>query len=90
MFDFKGTKWQSVNDRFRQLYLKNAYRVVLTRARQGMVIFVPRGDEKDPTRLPHFYDATFDYLKSFGLREISVDTGKSSEASNVSAPALFE
>jgi len=41
-FKFKGTKWQPVNDDLWRLYVKNAYRVILTRARQGMVIFVPR------------------------------------------------
>ena len=60
---FKGNKWQNINSPDRQLYLKNAYRVLLTRARQGMVIFVPAGDTEDPTRLPEFYDSTFDYLK---------------------------
>jgi len=49
------------------LYLKNAYRVLLTRARQGMVIVVPQGDEDDPTRLPEFYDDTFNYLQSIGI-----------------------
>jgi hypothetical protein len=59
---FKGTKWQSVNDKSKRVYLKNAYRVLLTRARQGMVIFVPRGDHLDHTRLPRFYDGTFRFL----------------------------
>jgi hypothetical protein len=66
-WNFKGTKWQSVHDRFRRLYLKNAYRVLLTRARQGMVIFVPQGDEADPTRPKRFYDETYAYLLSCGL-----------------------
>lgn len=66
-FAFKGTAWQSVNDRFRRLYLKNAYRVILTRARQGMVVFVPRGDPDDPTRLPEFYDGIFEYLRACGV-----------------------
>ncbi|MFT4091154.1 MAG: DUF2075 domain-containing protein [Asticcacaulis sp.] len=69
-YSFKGTKWQSVNDRFRRLYLKNAYRVLLTRARQGMVIFVPHGDETDVTRPKAFYDATYAFLKDCGLQEI--------------------
>ncbi len=63
---FKGTKWQSVKDESRRRYLKNAYRVLLTRARQGMVIFVSKGDDSDPTRAPSFYDGTFDYLRSCG------------------------
>jgi schlafen family protein len=64
---FKGTKWQSVKDESRRLYLKNAYRVLLTRARQGMIIFVPNGDSLDATRPPFFYDGTFDYLRSCGV-----------------------
>lgn len=64
---FKGTKWQSVNDESRRLYLKNAYRVVLTRARQGMILFVPQGDRADLTRPPSFYDGTFAYLRSCGI-----------------------
>jgi hypothetical protein len=64
---FKGTRWQSVNDESRRLYLKNAYRVILTRARQGMVLFVPKGDVSDPTRPASFYDGTFEYLHSCGI-----------------------
>jgi hypothetical protein len=48
-------------------YLRNAYRVLLTRARQGMVIFVPPGDSTDHTRPPSYYDATFDYLRNAGV-----------------------
>jgi Uncharacterized conserved protein (DUF2075) len=64
---FKGTKWQNIADLTRQLYLKNAYRVLLTRARQGMIIFIPEGNDLDQTRKPEFYDGTFNYLKSIGL-----------------------
>lgn len=64
---FKGTRWQYVNDEFKRLYLKNAYRVILTRARQGMIILVPRSDGSDRTRPPSFYDGTFDYLRSCGI-----------------------
>ncbi len=67
---FKGTKWQSVNDESKRLYLKNAYRVILTRARQGMVLFVPNGDVSDPTRPRSFYDGTFDYLRRCGIPTI--------------------
>jgi hypothetical protein len=66
-YKFKGTRWQSVNDRFWRLYLKNAYRVILTRARQGVVIFVPKGDGEDPTRPPDFYDGIFDFLRRCGV-----------------------
>lgn len=64
---FKGSKWQSVKDASRQLYLKNAYRVILTRARQGMVLFVPTGASSDCTRPPSFYDGTFEYLRACGI-----------------------
>jgi hypothetical protein len=67
---FRGTAWQSVSDPIRRMYLKNAYRVLLTRARQGMVIFLPFGDPGDPTRLPEFYDETYSYLRDVGIREL--------------------
>jgi Uncharacterized conserved protein (DUF2075) len=64
---FRGTVWQSVNSSDRQLYLVNAYRVLLTRARQGLVIFVPEGNDDDPTRPRRFYDGTFEFLLRCGL-----------------------
>jgi hypothetical protein len=64
---FRGSKWQSVKAETRQLYLVNAYRVLLTRARQGMVIFVPIGDESDATRPPEFYDGTYQLLLDCGV-----------------------
>jgi hypothetical protein len=67
-FSFRGTKWQSVNAPDRKLFLKNAYRVLLTRARQGMVIFVPPGDSSDPTRAPQVYESIHDYLQLCGIR----------------------
>jgi hypothetical protein len=67
---FRGAKWQIVNDEDAKRYLKNAYRVLLTRARQGMVIFVPHGSNEDETRPDSFYDGTFDYLRSLGVIEI--------------------
>lgn len=66
-WSFKGSRWQRIRSQERQLYLKNAYRVLLTRARQGMVIVVPEGDSADPTRDPAFYDATYEYLRSVGV-----------------------
>ena len=66
-FSFRGTKWQRVNSLDRQIYIKNAYRVLLTRARQGMVIYVPRGDSSDPTRAPEIYDDIYEYLLSCGI-----------------------
>jgi hypothetical protein len=68
---FKGNKWQTIGDETRKRYLLNSYRVLLTRARQGMIIFVPEGDDKDITRLPSFYDGTFEYLEAIGLKVCS-------------------
>jgi len=64
---FVGNKWNYVKKIERQNYLKNAYRVLLTRARQGMVIVVPSGNINDPTRNPDFYDPIFTYLKNIGF-----------------------
>lgn len=65
--DFKGSRWLKIANLDNRQYLRNAYRVLLTRARQGMVIFVPKGDSNDPTRRPEFYDTTFEYLASLGI-----------------------
>ncbi len=65
--DFRGTRWCNIHKSENQNYLRNAYRVLLTRARQGMVIFVPQGDSSDPTRSPAYYDSTFHYLSGLGL-----------------------
>jgi hypothetical protein len=66
-WEFKGSRWQRIRGADRKLYLKNAYRVLLTRARQGMVIVVPQGDDLDPTRDKAFYDATYEYLREIGV-----------------------
>jgi hypothetical protein len=66
-YSFRGSKWQKIRQLDRQMYLKNAYRVLLTRARQGMVICVPEGSAHDPTRTPEMYNTTFTYLQSIGL-----------------------
>jgi hypothetical protein len=67
---FRGTRWEQVNKAESRVYLKNAYRVILTRARQGMIIFVPPGETDDPTRPPTFYDETFDFLRGCGIGEL--------------------
>ena len=66
-FSFRGSKWQNIHKEERKKYLVNAYRVLLTRARQGMVIVIPEGDIVDHTRKPSFYNPTFNYLKSLGI-----------------------
>lgn len=77
-FSNTTSKWSPESNEENRKYALNAYRVLLTRARQGMVICVPYGNEKknadgfleDPTRLPEFYNGTYNYLKSLGLKEL--------------------
>lgn len=83
-YNFNGrTAWreesgQTESSLERRKYMLNAYRVLLTRARIGMVICVPEGNPnktiggfpEDATRLPEFYNGTYEYLKSIGLEEI--------------------
>ena len=69
-FSFTGNRWMNIRAEERKAYQINAYRVLLTRARQGMVICVPEGNPEDPTRLPSFYDGTYLYLKQIGLEEL--------------------
>ena len=76
---FNGrTEWRPERNLEAQKYMLNAYRVLLTRARQGMVICIPVGNghttpegfPEDSTRLPGFYDCTYRYFKSLGMEEI--------------------
>lgn len=71
-YRFRGTCWNHINIEKRQKYLKNAYRVLLTRARQGMVIYVPQGvpSEDDPTRNYIYYDEIYEYLKKCGIKDL--------------------
>ena len=67
---FTRNMWCNVNKPERRNYMKNAYRVLLTRSRQGMVIFVPEGNPYDVTTAPELYDSTYEYLKSIGIAEV--------------------
>jgi len=69
-YSFCGDRWNRIKKEERKQYLKNAYRVLLTRARQGMIIVVPHGNTDDHTRKPLFYDSTFDYLSQIGFSVI--------------------
>ena len=69
-FNFRSDRWQNINIAEGRAYQLNAYRVLLTRARQGMVICVPEGNPDDATRLPEFYDGTYMFFKSLGISEI--------------------
>lgn len=67
---FKGTKWQSIKDEAKRRYVVNAYRVLLSRAREALVIWIPPGDPHDPTRLPAEMEATYRYIASCGVRSL--------------------
>lgn len=83
-YTFNGqTKWveqkgNTESNKERMQYMLNAYRVLLTRARAGMIICVPAGNPnkttsgfwEDSTRLPEYYDGTYRYLKSIGIEEV--------------------
>ena len=77
---FKGAKWQNINQEIKRKYLLNTYRVLLTRARQGFVIYIPEGDSEDKTRRHDFYDETYKYLsETIGIKKllnISSDTDR--------------
>lgn len=72
-YSFRGTKWMRRNKVEQKRYLVNSYRVLLTRARQGMIIFVPQGvdEEEDPTRNNLFYDEIYKYLLKCGIIELA-------------------
>lgn len=67
---FTGTTWKNNSNVDRVQYLINSYRVLLTRARQGMVIYIPNGNNEDLTRPTFMYDGTFDFFKAIGIEEI--------------------
>jgi hypothetical protein len=69
-WSFRGSRWQRIRKQELKNYQKNAYRVLLTRARQGMVIVIPAGDTEDLTRKKEYYDPTFEYLKEIGFKVI--------------------
>jgi DUF2075 family protein len=68
--NFVGSKWQSLKSPIDRAYSLNTYRVLLTRAREGAIIWIPRGDSDDDTRNPDHFNATADFLRSCGLAEI--------------------
>ena len=70
-YNFRGARWQNINNSSDRGYLKNAYRVLLTRARQGLVIFIPNGDNEDYSRPLDYYQGTYNYLKGIGIEEIT-------------------
>ncbi len=71
---FRGSRWELINDPANQAYLANAYRVLLTRARQGLIVFVPEGDDADATRPRDVYDAIYAFLQGCGFSEFPATT----------------
>jgi hypothetical protein len=67
---FRGDRWCQILNVDNRRYLLNAYRVLLTRARQGMIIYIPQGRREDPTRSPNYYDSTYQYLIDLGIPEV--------------------
>lgn len=67
---FSGTKWQNVTKTIKKEFIKNKYRVLLSRGREGMIIWIPPGSETDKTRFSQIYDGTANYFKSIGIPEI--------------------
>jgi len=67
---FRGDRWNNVNSEFAKRYLENSYRVLLTRARQGTVIFLPTGSTEDPTTNPSYYHGTYEYLIRCGATSL--------------------
>lgn len=68
---FRGSGWQNCHSNIDQTYIRNRYRVLLTRARGGMVIWVPPGSPGDPTRDPVRFDRTYELLKNAGVTDLA-------------------
>ena len=68
--NFEGANWKSINKEVDRSYLRNAYRVLMTRARQGLIIFIPYGDDSDQTRPNDLYESTYHFLSSCGIQSI--------------------
>ena len=73
-FNFRGTKWTRRNKQDQKRYLVNSYHFILTRSRQGMIIFVPIGvdEEEDITRSRKYYDAIYEYLIECGIQPLGI------------------
>ena len=69
---FRGTQWQQCRSEIEQTFIRNRYRVLLTRARAGMVIWVPRGFEEDATLRPKSFDGVFDFLLKAGAENLDL------------------
>ncbi|WP_110597925.1 DNA/RNA helicase domain-containing protein [Salinicola lusitanus] len=67
---FRGNSWANVNGD-RQRFITNSYRVLMTRGREGLVVWVPQGSTEDPTRKPQQFDETANFLLSCGANRLA-------------------
>lgn len=81
-------KWIRIKNAMDDQFRRNSYRVLLTRARQGMVIFVPKGDPADPTRNPAEFDRTAEYLLRCGVASLDRHTSAEHARADASFPIL--
>ena len=80
---FRGARWQNVQKETERAFTLNRYRVLLTRARKGLVIWVPRGNSNDPTRDPARFDRVYEVLLNAGVPELDPDHAEEPEESLV-------
>ena len=71
-------RWNSIKNPDRRTFRKNAYRVLMTRARQGMIIFVPKGDPSDSTNSPDEFDSTAEFLRKCGVTPLPASSNNRS------------
>jgi hypothetical protein len=89
-FRATNSRWSEVKSLDRRVYRKNSYRVLLTRARQGIALYIPRGEQTDPTRLPAEFDQTADFLMRCGARQVDRNLVPESPFQAHAAHSLFE
>lgn len=77
---FRGTRWENIRGEADRQYLLNKYRVLLTRAREGVVIWVPPGDAGDAYSLPEWYDEIAGYLAKCGVTNLSAEPARERSA----------
>jgi hypothetical protein len=69
-----ANRWINIKNADKSAFRRNAYRVLLTRARQGMILFVPKGSNDDPTTCPEDCNATADYLIRCGVTPLNTNS----------------
>jgi DUF2075 family protein len=69
-WQFRGSNGQTVRDEGPRVFVSNRYRVMLTKAWEGFVIFIPNGDKEDLTRAPKYYDDSYKFILSYGAKPL--------------------